>query len=150
MNYYKWNNLIGDYLFNKEQDDVVFLYIPKEQLVKLYKDKFCDGRDDSLIWVDFVDAVNKLSQDRESYPHIVYPITNNSFGDRIRRLREFTKRTEYPYEYPAYLAHLVLLIMGKANYQGTSDREIIKVIANFIYKIIYNIIYIREYFFYRK
>lgn len=133
MNYYKWNNLIGDYLFNKEKDDIVFLYITKEQLVEeIYKkSNFSDDRDDQSIWSDFVDAVNNLANDKETYPHITFKFTNKSFGDRIRRLRDFSNEEEYPYTYPAYLAHLVLLIMGKANYTGDSDREIKKVIAKF-------------------
>ena len=132
MNYYKWNNLIGDYLFNKEKDDVVFLYITKEQLVDIYKKTFSDNRDDHAIWRDFIDAVNNLSNDRETYPHIVYINTSPSYGERIKRLRFFTKRDYYPYKYPAYLAHLVLLIMGKANSSGNTDGEIIQVIANFL------------------
>lgn len=131
MNYYKWNNLIGDYLFNKEKDDIVFLYITKEQLVDIYKNTFSDNRDDQSIWKDFVEAVNSLSKDRATYPNIVYINTSPSYGERIKRLRFFTKKDYYPYKYPAYLAHLVLLIMGKANSLGNTDGEIIQVIANF-------------------
>ena len=130
MNYYKWNTLIGEYLFNKQKNEIVFLYMTKEQLVDMYKKKFyTNDLNDEAIWIDFVAAVNNLSKDDNA--DIIYPATTESFGDRIRRLRDFTKRNEYPYQYPAYLAHLILLVMGKANSMGNSEAEVKKVIKNF-------------------
>ena len=130
MNYYKWNTLIGDHLFNKQKDDIVFLYMTKEQLIDMYKKKvFTNDLDDEAIWNDFVVAVNSLSKDDGQ--SIIFPNSAKSFGDRIRRLRDFTKRNYYPYKYPAYLAHLVLLIMGKANSTGNSDAEVKRVIKKF-------------------
>lgn len=133
MNYYKWNTLIGDYLFNKQKDEIVFLYMTKEQLIDMYKKKvFTNDLDDEAIWNDFVAAVNSLSKDDEQ--SIIFPSRANSFGERIRRLRDFTRRNDYPYKYPAYLAHLVLLIMGKANYTGNTEAEVKRVIKNFFIK----------------
>ena len=130
MNYYKWNTLIGDSLFNKQKDDIVFLYMTKEQLIDMYKKKFfTNDLDDEAIWGDFVVAVNSLSKDKNI--DITFPNTERSFGGRIRRLRDFTKRNEYPYKYPAYLAHLVLLIMGKANSKGNTEAEVKRVIKGF-------------------
>ena len=130
MNYYKWNTLIGDYLFNKQKDDIVFLYITKEQLIDMYKKKyFTNDLNDNAIWNDFVAAVNNLSKDDNI--DIIFPNTEQSFGGRIRRLRDFTRRNEYPYKYPAYLAHLVLLIMGKANSKGNTEAEVKRVIKGF-------------------
>ena len=130
MNYYKWNTLIGNTLFNKQKDEILFLYMTKEHLIEIYKKKFfTNDLDDEAIWKDFVAAVNNLSKDDK--PGIIFPDTTESFGDRIRRLRNFTKREEYPYKYPAYLAHLVLLIMGKANSKGNTDAEVKGVIKGF-------------------
>ena len=131
MNYYKWNTLIGDYLFNKQKDDIVFLYMTKEQLIEMYKKTFfTNDLNDEAIWNDFVVAVNSLSKDDK--PDIIFPTTTESFGDRIRRLRNFTKREDYPYKYPAYLAYLVLLIMGKANSTGNTDAAVRGVIYEFL------------------
>ena len=130
MNYYKWNTLIGDFLFNKQKDDIVFLYMTKEQLIDMYKKKyFTNDLNDEAIWNDFVVAANSLSKDNK--PDIIFPDSAKSFGDRIRRLKDFTRRNDYPYKYPAYLAHLVLLIMGKANSTGSSEAEVKRVIKCF-------------------
>ena len=51
-------------MFNKQKDDIVFLYMTKEQLIDMYKKTFfTNDLNDEAIWNDFVAAVNSLSKD---------------------------------------------------------------------------------------
>lgn len=65
MNYLQWNNLLGSYFFNAENNDKeIFLYITKDEIINLAKDNDVENFEieegktiEQIIWDDYTSAI---------------------------------------------------------------------------------------------
>lgn len=108
MNYTDWNQLIGKYFFNESMaGKEVFLYMSKEDLIKLGKPFFDPDEysDDFYIVRDFISAaksgIPRASGSILEKANYAYQMNRYDFGDL----------EEDDIKFPLYLAYLVLFVM---------------------------------------
>lgn len=139
MNYYKWNQLIGDYFFKPKGEGrysyngrkTIFLYMTKKDLLQRFREVYpSDDRDENSVWKDFVEAVNfpkAAPGELNDGPFSPPPI--RSFANRTLRL------WQYPYQrptnYPLYLTMLCVMVMGKTETETLNDRPVKAAVKKF-------------------
>lgn len=111
MNYLQWNNLLGSYFFNAENNDKeIFLYITKDEIINLAKQSDAESFEieegkviEQVIWDDFTLAI------RNGLPGSNGNIINKTL-DAYKR-RNSLKIDSISIDIPPYFGYLIAFIL---------------------------------------
>jgi len=107
MNYLEWNNAIGKWFFNEEKaEQEVYLFISKNDIVRIGKEQGIDGRDDN-VFIDFIEGIRQGIPGKSSNGNILE-----------HALYAYNKWQENPMRidgvqvgYPLYIGYLALFVL---------------------------------------
>jgi hypothetical protein len=105
MNYLKWNNAIGKWLFNEENaEKEVYLFITRHDIVKIGREYGLNGEDEEI----FDDYINAL---REGVPG--RPSQNNIIIHALYAYKKWKEKNkkEPTAEFPLYLNYISLFVL---------------------------------------
>jgi hypothetical protein len=103
MRYLEWNNIIGNYFFNKDNAGKdIFLYMTRNEVLDLGKPYFTN-EDPNQIWKDFISAIEKG-----------LPGSNGNIVERAKDA--FARRSSLRIDsvdinFPPYIAYLTFFVM---------------------------------------
>lgn len=110
MNYLGWNDALATFFFNPEKAGIhVYLYIDKKSIVAIGRESM-PGLSDYEIWRDFLAAV------REGFPGS--GSSSNLLDKAIYCFRRWNINRNSEFEFPSYIAYLVLFIYPLSLYPG--------------------------------